>query len=124
MKSLYEQLGGIYHQGEDGLLYPDLLPPAEDAPTYGKYGRLRLTYLREHHEGLYTGLFLSGKLNKHLNEIDDAANAQMERLTQQLAQEQVITEELKARDQMTWIGAMENIKSAVAEIVLHEIVHA
>ena len=60
MKSLYEQLGGTYHEGEDGLLYPDLLPPEEDAPTYGKYGRLRLTYLREHHEVLYTVLLLSG----------------------------------------------------------------
>ena len=66
MKSLYEQLGGTYHMGEDGLLYPDLLPPAEDEPHYGKYGRLRLTYLKEHHEGLYTGLLLSGKLNAHL----------------------------------------------------------
>ena len=71
MKSLYEQLGGTYHEGKDGLLYPDLLPPEEDAPTYGKYGRLRLTYLREHHENLYTGLLLSGKLNAHLNEIDE-----------------------------------------------------
>ena len=124
MKSLYEQLGGTYHMGEDGLLYPDLLPPEEDAPTYGKYGRLRRTYLKEHRPALYTNLHLSGKLNKHLNEIDEAANAQMERLTQQIAQEQGITEELKARDQMTWIGATENIKSAVAEIVLHEIVHA
>ena len=124
MKSLYEQLGGTYHGGEDGLLYPDLLPPEEDAPSYGKYGRMRRTYLKEHRPALYTSLLLSGKLYKHHNEIDDAANAQMERLTQQLAQEQGITEELKARDQMTWIGAMENIKSAVAEIVLHEIVHA
>lgn len=43
MKSLYEQLGGTYHQGEDRLLYPDLLPPEEDAPTYGKYGIMRRT---------------------------------------------------------------------------------
>lgn len=109
--------------GEDGLLYPDLLPPEEDAPTYGKYGRLRLTYLREHHEGLYTGLLLSGKLNAHLNEIDEAANAQMELMIKQMAAAQDITEELKARDQMPWVGATENIRSAVEEIVLHELIY-
>ena len=124
MKSLYEQLGGTYHEGENGLLYPELLPPEEDAPTYGKYGRMRRTYLKEYHEGLYTGLLLSGKLNAHLNEIDAAAHNRMELITRQMAAAQGITEELKARDQMTWVGAMENIKSAVAEIVLHEIVHA
>lgn len=59
MKSLYEQLGEAYHPGEDGMLYPDLLPPEEDKPLYSKYGRIRLTYLREHHDGLYPGLRLS-----------------------------------------------------------------
>ena len=123
MKSLYEELGGTYHMGEDGLLYPNLLPPEDDATAYGKYGRLRRTYFQEHHEGLYTGLLLSGKLNAHLNEIDEAANAQMELMIKQMAAAQDITEELKARDQMPWVGAMENIRSAVEEIVLHELIY-
>ena len=123
MKSLYEQLGGTYHEGEDGLLYPDLLPPEEDAPTYGKYGRLRLTYLKEHRPALYTSLLLSGKFNAHLNEIDEAANAQMELMTKQMAAAQGITEVLKVQDQMAWVGAMENIRSAVEEIVLHELIY-
>ena len=123
MKSLYEQLGGTYHMGEDGLLYPDLLPPGKDTATYGKYGRMCLTYLKQHRPTLYTSLLISGKLNAHLNKIDDAANAQMECLTKQTAQVQGITEELKARDQMSWVGAMENIRSAVEEIVLHELIY-
>lgn len=94
MKSLYEQLGGTYHEGEDGLLYPDLLTPEENAPTYGKYGRLRLTYLREHHEGLYTGLLLSGKLNAHLNEIDEAAYSRMVLFTMQMAATEIVLFEL------------------------------
>lgn len=124
MKSLYEQLGGTYHQGEDGMLYLDLLPPEEDAPTYGKYGRMRRTYLKEHHEGLYTGLLLSGKLNTHLNEIDEAARAQMEFLTKQMAQTQSITEELKAMDQMAWVGAMNSIRNAAEEIIGSELIYA
>lgn len=123
MKSLYEELGGTYYEGEDGLLYPDLLPPEEDAPIYGKYGRMRRTYLKEYHEGLYTGLLLAGKLNAHLNEIDEAAYARMELITRQMAAAQGITEELKARDQMAWVGAMENIRSATEEIVLSELIY-
>lgn len=123
MKSLYEQLGGTYHLGSDGMLYPDLLPPEEDAPTYGKYGRMRRTYLREHHEGLYTGLLLSGKLNAHLNEIDETAHARMELITRQMATAQGVTEELKARDQMAWVGAMNNIRSAAEEIILDDLIY-
>lgn len=123
MKSLYEQLGGTYHEGEDGLLYPDLLPPKEDAPTYGMYGHIRRRYLKEHHDGLYTGLLLTGKLNAHLNEIDEAAHARMELLTKQMAAAQGITEELKARDQMAWVGAMNNIRNAAEAIVLDELVY-
>lgn len=123
MKSLYEQLGGTYTLGADGLLYPDLLPPEEDAPTYGKYGRMRCSYLKEHREGIYTGLLLSGKLNAHLNEIDTAANAQMELISRQMAAAQGITEELKARDQMAWVGAMENVRNAAEEIVLRELIY-
>lgn len=123
MKSLYEQLGGTYHEGEDGLLYPNLLPPEEDTPTYGKYGRLHLTYLREHHEGLYTGLLLSGKLNVHLNEIDEAAYARIEMVTKQMAAAQGVTEDLKSKDQLTWVGVMENIRNAAEEIVTSELIH-
>ena len=47
MASLYEEMGGTYHLGADGLCYPDLLPPSEDTPTYGKYGRLRRSCLKE-----------------------------------------------------------------------------
>lgn len=94
MKSLHEQLGGTYHEGENGLLYPDLHPPEEDAPAYGEYGRMCLAYLRQHHEGLYTGLLLSGKLNAHLNDISETANAQTEMITRQLAKAQGITKEL------------------------------
>ena len=123
MKSLYEELGGTYHMGEDGLLYPNLLPPAEDEPHYGKYGRLRLTYLKQHRPTLYTSLLLSGKLTAHLNEIDGAANVQMELLTRQMAKAQGITEELKARDQMAWVRAMENIRNAAEEIILNELIY-
>ena len=62
MKSLYEQLGGTYHEGEDGILYPDLLTPRKDTPTYGKYGLMHLTYLKQHRPTLYSSLLISSKI--------------------------------------------------------------
>ncbi len=123
MASIYEEMGGTYHLGADGLYYPDLLPPEEDTLTYGKYGRLRRSYLKEHREDIYTGLLLSVRLNAHLNEIDAAANAQMELISKQMAAAQGITEKLKARDQMAWVGAMENVRNAAEEIVLRELIY-
>ena len=124
MASIFEELGGTYTLGADGIYYPNLELPADEEPRYGKYGRMRRTYLKEHHEGLYTGLLLSGKLNAHLNEIDETAHQRMELITRQMAHAQGVTEELKARDQMAWVGAMNNIRSVAEEIVLTELVFA
>ena len=123
MASLFEGMGGTYTLGADGMYYPNLELPEEETPRYGKYGRMRRTYLREHHEGLYTGLLLSGKLNAHLNEIDKTVHARMELLTKQMAAAQGVTEDLKAKDQMAWVGAMNNIRNAAEEIILTELIY-
>lgn len=124
MASLFEEMGGTYTLGADGMYYPDLELPKEEAPRHGKYGRMRHTYLREHKQAYYTGLLLSGKLTAHLNEIDDAANAQMELIIKQMAKNQGITEALKAQDQMAWVQHMNNIRSAAEETVLSELIYA
>ena len=124
MKSLYEQIGGTYHLGSDGMYYPDLELPEKETPRYGKNGRMRHIYLREHKKAYYTTLLFDGKLVAHLNEIDDAANTQMELITKQMAKPQGIIEALKANDQMAWVGAMNNIRNAAEEIVLSEFVYA
>ena len=123
MASLFEEMGGTYHLGADGMYYPDLELPEEEMPRYGKYGRMRHTYLREHKKAYYTTLLFAGKLVAHLNEIDDAANAQMELITKQMAKSQVITEALKAQDQLAWVGAMNNIRNAAEERILSELIY-
>ena len=122
MASLSPEMGGTYTLGADGMYYPDLQLP-EEAPLYGKYGRMRHTYLREHKKAYYTTLLFDGKLVAHLNEIDDAANTQMELVTKQMAESQGITEALKAKDQMAWAGAMNNIRNAAEEIVFSELIY-
>ena len=124
MASLFEGMGGTYTLGADGMYYPNLELPEEETPRYGKYGRMRRTYLREHKKAYYTTLLFDGKLVAHLNEIDDAANTQIELRTKQLAKAQGITEALKAQDQLAWVGAMNNIRNAAEEIVLHEVIYS
>ena len=123
MASLFEEMGGTYTLGANGLYYPNLERPEEEAPRYGKYGRMRHTYLREHKKAYYTILLFDGKLVAHLNEIDDAANTRMELVTKQMAKSQGITEQLKAQDQTAWVGAMNNIRSAAEEIVFSELIY-
>ena len=122
MASLFEEMGGTYTLGADGMYYPNLELPEEETPRYGKYGRMRHTYLREHRKGYYTTLLFDGKLVAHLNEIDDTANARMELLVKQMAVAQGVTEDLKARNQMAWVRAMNNIHNAAEEIIFNELI--
>ena len=103
-------------------LLPDLTVP--ESPTLGKYGMLRRSYLRDHRDGIYTGMLLSGKLNSHLAEIDWQANEMMSRLTSEMAKTQGVTESLKASDQMRWVQMMNNIRSSAEEVVLSELIYS
>ena len=123
MKSIFEEMGGTYTLGVDGMYYPDLALPEEE-PHYGKYGRMRLRHLKEHHRVLYNTLLLDGELVKYLNEVDDTANQRIELLTLQMKERQGVNEALKARDQMAWVGAMNNIRNAAEEIVLSELIYS
>ena len=123
MTSLSPEMGGTYTLGADGMYYPNLELPEEETPRYGKYGKMRHAYLREHKKAYYTSLLFDGKLVAHLNEIDDAANAQMMQLTKQMAKAQGVTETLKAQNQMAWVGAMNNIRNAAEEIILSELIY-
>lgn len=101
---------------------PNLIPP--ESPKVGKYGMLRHSYLRKHREGLYTGMLMECTLNAHLEEVDREANRMLEQLTTQMALEQGVTEELKARDQMLWVQRMNNIRQAAEEIIYSQLIYA
>lgn len=123
MKSLFEQLEGTYSVGADSIYYSELTLPEGEMPCYGKYGMLRKTYLKDHRKGLYTALLLEGKLTAHLNIVDSIANDRMDVLVRQMQERQGINEELKSKDQMAWVGAMNHIRNAAEEIVLLELVY-
>ena len=92
--------------------------------TLTKYGLMRKNYLQEHKKGVYTGLLLKGKLKEHLLTIQEQAEQRMELLTEQMAKAEDVTEELKAADQMKWVGMMNNIRRSAEEIVLKELVYS
>lgn len=96
---------------------PDMVLSEEEPATYGRFGRMRLKYLKEHRRVAYINLKTSGQLTHHLNEIDREANQMLRLLIDQMVQAQGITEQLKAENQMAWVGAMNNIRNAVEEIV-------
>ncbi len=122
LKSFYEQNGGTYTQVGDVLL-PNLSIGEDGQQPIGKYGRMRKHYLKEQHPVLYSELLLSGKLYPHLLEIDEACDGRMELLTCRLAEQEGVTEALKAADQMEWVRRMNSIRNRAEEIVLHELVY-
>ena len=121
MKSLYEELGGTYRQVGDYLI-PDIELPERNYEI-GKYGRMRHRYLKEHHKNQYTTMILNGTLYDHLEEIDRIYNERIETMVATMKKQQGITEELKAADQLAWVGAMNNIRNAAEEIPLRELVY-
>ena len=124
MEQYIEKNGIPYKLGEDGLYYPQFELFKDDKAHYDKYGRMRYRYLKEHRELLFVQLVMEGKLNRHLNEVDDTANARMELLIRQMAKQQGVDEDLKERDQLGWVRAMNNIHACAEEIVLAEVVYA
>ena len=121
MKTLYENLGGTYHE-ENGHLIPNVTLPEQTDYQIGKYGRMHLDYIKQHRRGRYTTLLTEDKLNTRLHEIDVQANEMVEVIVANLARERGIDEELKASDALKWVAEMNNIKASAEEIVMREVV--
>lgn len=121
-KSLFEQMGGTYTQVGDYLL-PNLTLPVEEQKSIGIWGQRHTRYLKQHHKVLYMNLLTSSKLNKYLSDIDEQADAMFLRLVKQMADKQGITEQLKADNQMAWIGNMNNICNSAREIINNNLIY-
>ena len=96
-------------------------PPAR---PIGVWGSMRRDYLKKHRQSLYYQLLLSGKLNDHLADIEEQAQDMMWTLPKQMAKAEGVTEELKRKDQMAWVGAMNNIQARVREIISNELIYS
>ena len=120
------------HDNSNGLDYvlvgdyyiPDLrLEEQEERRPIGKWGRMHLRYLKEHRPITYTELTFSGRMGTYLADINEQAQERMELIIEQMKEAEGVTEDLKRRDQMGWVGAMNGIRNRAEEIVLTEIVY-
>ena len=120
MKSLFEEMGGTY-RSEGDYLIPNLDVP--ESIQIGIWGQRRRRYLREHRNGLYTGMLLAGTLDAHLALIDTQAQEMLSQITVRLAEVEGVTEELKAQDQMEWVQRMNGIHIRAEETVNMELIY-
>ena len=121
-KQIYDEKNGMSYTLHGDYYLPDLVL-REEEPTYGKYGMLRKQFLKEYRSARYQYMLLTGKLNEHLNQIDQEAREQVETIMEQMTEKQGVTEELKAQDQMEWVRLMNNIKASAEEIVLKNMIY-
>lgn len=101
---------------------PNLAAP--ESPKVGRWGMLRFNHLRKHREALYTIMLMENMLNHHLEEIDRQAQEMEQQLISQLAQQEGVTELLKAENQLEWVARMNNIRNRADEIVLNDLIYA
>lgn len=120
-KSLFEQMGGTYTQVGDYLL-PNLTLPEKEQKPIGIWGQRHARYLKQYHKVLYMNLLTSGKLNGYLADIDEQAEDMFSRLVKEMAEMQEVAGQLKATDQMVWVGKMNVIRNATMEIVNKELI--
>ena len=122
-KSLFDQMGGTYTRQGDYCL-PNLALPSQEERHIGVWGERRRKYLKEHRRVLYYNLLTSGKLQAHLADVEEQAQEMFEQLMKQMAERQGVTEVLKARNMMVWVGKMNNIRDAMEEVINSEIIYA
>ena len=122
MKSFFEEHGGTYTRAGDFLI-PDLVLEEQPEDQIGKYGRMRLEYLKKWRKSLYNDLLLSGKLQQHLLDIDRDAREEFETIVRQTAKAEGVTEELKKQDQMEWVRKMNSIRDRADEFIRHDLIY-
>lgn len=119
---MFDEKNGLWYELVGDYYLPCVSTPVID--ELGAWGHLRLRHLREHQNGIYTGMLLSGKLESHLAEVNTKAEEMFERLVEEMSEDEGVTEEMKALDQISWVQQMNSIRSRAAEIVREELIYA
>ena len=123
-KYIYNGNNDLWYELQGDYYIPCLVLGEEETQPIGMWGRKRLDYIKKHRQAVYMTLLVSGKLNSYLVEVDNQASEMFVLLMKQLAEKEGITEQLKAQDQLAWVGAMNNIRNTAEEIVNTEVLFA
>ena len=122
-KYIYDENNGLWYELQGEYYLPCLsLPPEEEKPI-GIWGQRHLRYIKQHKRIFYTNLLTIGKLNDYLADTNEEAEKMFSRLVKQMAKSQGVTEQMKADNQLLWVGRMNNIRSCATEIVRSELIY-
>lgn len=123
-KYIYDNSNGLWYELHGDYYLPCLVIPEEEIHTIGMWGRKHQQHLREHRPIFYNNLILSGRLYSYLADIDTQVRARLDLLVAQMAEKEGINEQLKAQDQLAWVGAMSSIRNRAEEIIYTELIYA
>ena len=123
-KYIFDESNGLWYELQGDYYIPCLTVPAEEEKPIGIWGQRHLRYIKQTRKTLYAELLTSGKLNTYLADINEQAEKQILLLTKQMADQEGVTEQLKAQDQMLWVQRMNNIRDRAMEIVNHALINA
>ena len=121
---IYDEKNGLWYELQGDYYIPCLKLPEEEQQSIGVWGQRHLRYIKQNSKVLYLNLLTSGKLNGYLADIDKQAEDMLSRLVNQMAECEGVTEQLKADNQMQWVGLMNNIRQTATEIVNAELIYA
>ncbi len=121
-KHIYDGNNGLHYTLVDDYYIPDLKLPEESRPI-GRYGRLHREYLKQEHPARYSSLILTGKLWTYLADLNEQAEERLDLIMEQMKAAEGVTEELKARNQLEWVGQMNNIRNRGEEIIKSEMIY-
>jgi hypothetical protein len=122
-KHIYDENNGLWYERIGDYYIPVLTLPSDEQRPIGKWGWMHRDYLRDHRPILFNQLILSGQLWTYLADLNEQALRRLQLIIRQMQEAESVTEELKAADQMAWVGAMNSIRSRADEIILREMIY-
>lgn len=121
---IYDESNGLYYTKIGDYYYPNIVGDNTEKVSLGKYGRVRLRYLKDYKKGLYIELLMTGKLTEHLKEIDLNSEKKVHSIIQDMAKKEGIPiyfDDTKI-EQLEWVKCMNNYKNIAEEIVNNELI--
>ena len=122
-KHIYDESNGLWYELIGDYYIPVLTLSSEEQRPIGKWGRLHRDYLEQHHPIRFNDFVLSGQLWTYLADLNEQAQERLSLIVEQMKASEGVTEELKAADQMAWVGAMNSIRNRAEEIILREMIY-
>ena len=122
-KHIYDENNGLWYELIGDYYIPVLTLSSEEQRPIGKWGRMHREYLKEHRPILFNDLILNGQLWTYLADLNEQAQERLSLMVEQMKASEGVTEEVKATDQMAWVGAMNSIRNRAEEIILQELIY-